>query len=48
LPSHHDIWRRSSANWLANLVCHGLLDVESAYELVYALAYGLTKSAYRL
>jgi len=48
LPFQHDIWRRSSADWLARLVCHGLLDLESAYEMIYALAYGLTKSAYRL
>jgi glucuronate isomerase len=48
LPSQNDIWRRSSANWLAKLVVHGLLDLDSAYEMIYALAYGLVKSAYRL
>jgi glucuronate isomerase len=46
LPSQHDIWRRTSANWLANLVVTGLVDIESAYEIIYALAYSLAKSAY--
>ena len=48
IPSQHDIWRRSSANWLAKLVTCGLVDLESAYEMVYAMAYGLAKSTYRL
>ncbi len=48
LPSQHDTWRRSCANWLAKLVVYGLLDLESAYEMVYALAYGQAKTAYKL
>ena len=48
LPAQHDIWRRAAANWLANLVVCGLVDIESAYELIYALAYSLVKSAYHL
>ena len=48
IPAQHDIWRRSSANWLAKLVTCGLVDLESAYEMVYAMAYGLAKSTYRL
>src|SRR5512138_953545 len=26
IPARHDVWRRSSANWLAGLVVRGLLD----------------------
>ena len=48
LPAQHDIWRRSSANWLARLVVYGLLDLDSAYEMTYAMAYGLAKSTYKL
>ena len=48
LPSQNDIWRRSSANWLAGLVVNGLVDLENAYEIIYALAYSLVKSTYNL
>jgi len=48
LPAQHDIWRRSSANWLAKLVSTGLVDLDSAYEILYALSYDLVKSAYHL
>jgi glucuronate isomerase len=48
LPAKHDIWRRSSADWLARLVSCGLVDLESAYEIIYALAYSLAKTAYHL
>ncbi len=48
LPSQHDIWRRASANWLASLVVHGLVDLENAYEIIYSLAYSQVKSSYRL
>ncbi len=48
LPSQHDIWRRTSANWLAGLVVNGLVDLENAYEIIYALAYSQVKSTYRI
>ena len=48
IPAQHDIWRRSGANWLAKLVVCGLVDLENAYEMIYAMAYGLAKTTYRL
>ncbi len=48
LPSQNDIWRRASANWLAGLVVNGLVDLDYAYEIIYALAYSLVKSTYNL
>jgi glucuronate isomerase len=48
IPAQHDIWRRSGANWLAKLVVCGLVDLENAYEMIYAMAYGLARSAYKL
>jgi glucuronate isomerase len=48
LPSQHDIWRRTSANWLAGLVVNGLVDLENAYEIIYALAYNQAKSTYKI
>ncbi len=48
LPSQHDIWRRAGANWLAGLVVNGLVDLENAYQMIYALAYSQVKSTYRI
>ncbi len=48
LPSQHDIWRRASANWLAGLVVNGLVDLENAYQMIYALAYSQVKSTYKI
>jgi glucuronate isomerase len=48
IPAQHDIWRRSGANWLAKLVVCGLVDLENAYEMIYAMAYGLAKTTYKL
>ncbi len=48
IPSQNDIWRRASANWIAGLVVNGLVDLENAYEIIYALAYSLVKSTYNL
>jgi glucuronate isomerase len=36
------------ANWLANLVVRGIVDMEDAHEMAYAAAYSLAKDAYRL
>ncbi len=48
LPSQHDIWRRTCANWLAGLVVNGLVDLENAYQMIYALAYSQVKSTYKI
>jgi glucuronate isomerase len=48
IPARHDLWRRSSADWLADLVVRGLIDEEDAAEMIQQMAYGLAKCAYRL
>ncbi len=48
IPIRHDVWRRVSADWLAGLVVHGMIDEEDAHEMVVDLAYNLAKNAYRL
>jgi glucuronate isomerase len=48
IPTRHDVWRRTSANWLAGMVERGLVDAEDAPEMATWLAYGAAKDAYRL
>jgi glucuronate isomerase len=48
IPARHDVWRRASANWAAGLVIRGMIEIEDAHEMNYALAYGLVKKAYHL
>ncbi|MBI4672045.1 MAG: glucuronate isomerase [Chloroflexi bacterium] len=48
IPARHDLWRRASANWLAGLVTREIIDLDDAVETMYAMAYGLAKSAYKL
>ncbi len=48
IPARHDLWRRASANWVAGLVTRGIVTVDAAREMVWELAYGLAKRAYRL
>ncbi len=48
IPARHDLWRRASANWTAGLVARKMIDLSDAEEMIYQLAYGLAKSAYRL
>ena len=48
IPVRHDVWRRSSANWVAELVARGIVDWADAREMVADLAYNLTKKGYRL
>lgn len=48
IPARHDLARRVDANWLANLVVRGIVEMEEAHEMAYAAAYSLAKSAYRL
>ncbi|MCD6402156.1 MAG: glucuronate isomerase [Anaerolineales bacterium] len=47
IPARHDVWRRSSANWVAGLVVRGILDLQDAQEMVKDLAYQLVRKAYR-
>jgi glucuronate isomerase len=48
IPARHDLARRVDANWLAGLVVRGMLDLADAGEMIYAMAYGLAKKAYKL
>lgn len=48
IPARHDLARRVDANWLANLVVRGIVDIDEAHEMAYAAAYSLAKAAYRL
>lgn len=48
IPSRHDVWRRTTCNWLAGQAVRGLIDEEDAAEMARALAYDLAKRAYNL
>ncbi len=48
IPVRHDVWRRASANWLANLLIRGLIDENEAETMIFDLAIRLAKSAYHL
>ncbi|MEW5870181.1 MAG: glucuronate isomerase [Chloroflexota bacterium] len=48
IPARHDVWRRASANWLAGQVVRGVIPEEDAAEMIFDLAVGLAKKAYRL
>ena len=48
IPARHDVWRRSAANWIAGLVTAGCVDMDDAHVMIYAMAYGLAKKAYKL
>ena len=47
IPARHDVWRRVSSNWLAELMLTSRIDEEDALDMAYQLAYGLVKKAYR-
>lgn len=48
IPARHDLWRRVSSNWLANLRVRGLIDDEDARAMAFELACGRARAAYRL
>jgi glucuronate isomerase len=48
IPARHDVWRRASANWLAGLVVHGVIDRDDASEMAAEMANGLARRAYKL
>jgi glucuronate isomerase len=48
IPARHDVWRRASANWVAGLVAHHIIDMSDATEMMNELALGLAKKAYKL
>ncbi len=48
IPARHDVWRRASANWLAGLAARHIVDLQSALEMMQALAVGLARQTYKL
>ncbi len=48
IPARHDLWRRASADWLAELVARQIIEAEDAAEMIVDLAYALAKATYRL
>lgn len=48
IPARHDVWRRTSANWLAGLVVRHIIDMDDAREMSRDLVVNLTKRAYKL
>lgn len=48
IPARHDVWRRTSCNWLAGRVVRGLIDADQAPILAKALAIDLVRDTYRL
>ena len=48
IPSRHDVWRRTTCNWLAGEVVRGLIAEEDAAEMARELAYDLAKRTYQL
>ena len=48
IPARHDLARRIDCGYLAKLVAEHQIQDDEAFELAYALAYSLTKDAYRL
>jgi glucuronate isomerase len=48
IPARHEVWRRSTAGWLAGLVVRGLVRDDEAHAMAHDLAVGLARSAYRL
>ena len=47
IPARHDLARRADANWVANLVVRGVVDMDDATEMMQDLAYRLAKRAYK-
>lgn len=48
IPIRHDLWRRASANWLAEQVVQRIIDADDAHEMIVDMAYGLAKRTYKL
>jgi glucuronate isomerase len=48
IPSRHDLWRRVSCKWIANLLVTGLINEQAADDMAFALTYDLSKKAYNL
>ena len=48
IPARHDVWRRTTCNWLAKQLLRGMIDKTDAYAMAQDLAQNLAKRSYRL
>ena len=48
IPTRHDVWRRATADWIAELVVRHIVNMDEGLEMTQALAYDLAKTAYKL
>lgn len=48
IPARHDVWRRTTCNWLAKQTLRGIVDEADAFEMAQDLAQNLVKDSYRL
>ncbi|MCX6144854.1 MAG: glucuronate isomerase [Ignavibacteriales bacterium] len=48
IPARHDLSRRVDANFLAGLVTRHIVELDEAQDMIYDLANGLVKKAYKL
>jgi len=48
IPARHDLSRRVDANFLAGFVARHIVELDEAEEMIYDLANGLVKKAYKL
>ncbi len=47
IPARHDLCRRVDANFLAELVCEYVIELDDAEEMIVDLAYNLARETYR-
>jgi glucuronate isomerase len=47
IPARHDLARRVDANWLAELVARGVIEMSDAEEMIHDMAYRLARRAYK-
>jgi glucuronate isomerase len=48
IPARHDVWRRSSANWIAGMVARHIIDMTDAQNMMKDLAVGLARRTYKV
>jgi glucuronate isomerase len=48
IPVRHDVWRRASANWLADLAARHIIDMSDAHDMMVELTVKLARRAYHL
>ncbi len=48
IPARHDVWRRTTCNWLAKQTLRGIIDQADAFEMAVDLAQNLVKKSYGL